>query len=111
MDVIFTFKQCNIHNIVVNILTSILTFFGTYITTKTHNMLTIMLDPWFKNLKIVSDFVGNSIVFQVIAKYNNCIIYLLFVIGVIPFEWSEGIATDEPTPNENMVISSFSSLL
>lgn len=71
MDVIFTFKQHNIHNIVVNILTSILTFFETYITTKTHTMLAIMLDPWFKNLKFVLDFVGDSIVFQVIAKYNN----------------------------------------
>jgi hypothetical protein len=71
MDVILTFKQRNIHNIVVNILTSILTFFETYITTKAHNMLIIMLDPWFKNLKIMSDFVGDSIVFQVIAKYNN----------------------------------------
>lgn len=71
MDVIFTFKQHNIYNIVVDILTSILTFFGTYIITKAHIMLTIMLDPWFKNLKIVSDFVGDSIIFQVIAKYNN----------------------------------------
>jgi hypothetical protein len=72
-------------------------------------MLTIMLDPWFKDLKLMSDFVGDLIVFQVIAKYNNYIVYFLFIVGVIPFEWNEGIAMDEPTPNENMVISSLAS--
>jgi len=56
-----------------------LAFSQSYIIAKAHNMLTIMFDPRFKNIKIIWDFVGNSLALQVVAKYDVKIVYPLLV--------------------------------
>jgi hypothetical protein len=59
---------------VVRILMSLLTFLMIYNHSKSHNMLTIMLDLHYKNMKYIQNFMGNSIV----AKYNVKIMCLFF---------------------------------
>ncbi len=46
-------------------------FSSTYITTKAHNILTLMLDLHFKSLDVVKGFVGREKVIQMVAKYDN----------------------------------------
>jgi hypothetical protein len=55
-------------NQVVSIITPFLVFANSHIPTKVHNMLAIMLDPLFKSLKIIQEFVGNLFKAQVIVK-------------------------------------------
>jgi hypothetical protein len=62
---------------VLKILAHFLAFLGIYIATKTH-MLVIILDVLFKNVKIVQDFVGNSIALQVV-EYETKMVYLLLL--------------------------------
>ncbi len=57
---------------VVRILMSLLTFLMIYNHSKSHNMLTIMLDLHYKNMKYIQNFMGNSIV----TKYNVKIMHL-----------------------------------
>ncbi len=42
------------------IIAPFLAFPSTYITTKAHNMLTLMLDPLFKSLDVAKGFVGKG---------------------------------------------------
>jgi len=56
---------------VMPILTPFFAFSSTYITTKAHNMLTLMLDLHFKSLDVVKGFVGREKVIQMVAKYDN----------------------------------------
>jgi hypothetical protein len=60
---------------VVRILMSLLTFLMIYNHSKSHNMLTIMLDLHYKNMKYIQNFMGNSIV----TKYNVKIICLFLL--------------------------------
>jgi hypothetical protein len=53
---------------VVNVLTPFLAFFGFYINAKVHNMLSIMLDSCFKNMKAIWDYVGNVVAMDVVVK-------------------------------------------
>jgi hypothetical protein len=34
-------------------------------------MLVIMLDPYFKNMKVIRDFVGNAHAIQIVIDYNS----------------------------------------
>jgi hypothetical protein len=56
---------------VMAILTPFLTFTSTYIASKAHNMLTLMLDPCFKSLDVVKGFVGRAKIIQMVAEYDN----------------------------------------
>jgi hypothetical protein len=56
---------------VMPILTPFFAFSSTYITTKAHNMLTLMLDLHFKPLDVVKGFVGREKVIQMVVKYDN----------------------------------------
>jgi hypothetical protein len=42
-------------------------------------MLAIMLDLHFKNMKVICDFVGDSLAHQVVAEYDVKIMYPLLV--------------------------------
>jgi hypothetical protein len=53
------------------ILTPFFAFASTYITTKAHNMLALMLDLHFKSLDVVKGFVGKAKVIQIVVKYDN----------------------------------------
>jgi hypothetical protein len=48
----------NIKKEVCGVLNSFLSFLRKYEERKVHNMLLLMLDPWVKNLPLVSSFVG-----------------------------------------------------
>jgi hypothetical protein len=47
---------------IVFILSHFLLFTIFYLIPKAHKMLAIMLDHWFKNIKVVHEFVGNNVV-------------------------------------------------
>ncbi len=64
---------------VLNALGPFLAFFESYIIVKAHNMLAIMLDTCFKNMKVIWDFVGDSLALQVVAEYDVKIMYPLLV--------------------------------
>ncbi len=49
----------------INVLTLFWAFSSSYI-----NMLVIMLDPHFKNMKVIWDYVGNMVVVNVVSKYD-----------------------------------------
>jgi hypothetical protein len=51
---------------VIDILSPFLAFVWAYIQTKAHNMFAIMLDLGFKNMKVVWDFVGNDMSFELL---------------------------------------------
>jgi hypothetical protein len=42
-------------------------------------MLAIMFDPCFKNMKVIWDFVGDSLAFRIVAEYDVKIVYPLLV--------------------------------
>ncbi len=46
---------------VFNALGPFMAFSKSYITAKAHDMLVIMLDPRFKNMKVIWDFVSDSL--------------------------------------------------
>ncbi len=47
-----------------------LAFSKDYNQSKAHNMLVIMLDPHYKNMKCIQNLTGNSIVVQIVVEYN-----------------------------------------
>jgi len=49
------------------VLAPFFTFASTYITTKAHNMLTLMQDLCFKSLDVVKGFVGRAKVIQMVV--------------------------------------------
>jgi len=66
---------------VVNVLTPFLAVFGFYINAinaKVHNMLSIMLDSCFKNMKAIWDYVGNVVAMDVVVKYDVKGIWILW---------------------------------
>jgi hypothetical protein len=38
---------------------------------KAHNMVVLMLDPWFKDLSLVGDYVGHSFAIEIVAAYER----------------------------------------
>jgi hypothetical protein len=38
---------------------------------KVHNMVVLMLDPWFKNLNLVGDYVGHSFAIEIVVAYER----------------------------------------
>jgi hypothetical protein len=58
---------------VVQILMPFLVFTMVYNETKAHNMLVIMLDPYFKNMKVIWDFLGDAPTIEIVAKGANMI--------------------------------------
>jgi len=77
---------------VLNALGPFLTFSKSYIAAKTHNMLAIMLDFCFKTMKVIWDFLGNSLALQIVAKYNVKIVYPLLVQAYFHLNLMKAIA-------------------
>jgi len=46
---------------------------------KTHNMLGIMLDPWYKGLGLVIWYVGKEKALQIASAYDRHVMFLLFI--------------------------------
>jgi hypothetical protein len=65
----------NIRREVINVLDSFFSFLKKYENRKTHNMISLMLDPKFKNLHIVSSFVGREQGVAVVEEYDKKTLY------------------------------------
>jgi hypothetical protein len=46
---------------------------------KAHNMLAHMLDPRYKGLKLVINYVGKEQIFQITRKYDKHVLFLLLI--------------------------------
>ncbi len=61
------------------VLAQFLVFSSTYISSKAHNILVLMLDLWFKFLNVVKDFVRKAKVIQMLVEYDNTSLMPLLV--------------------------------
>jgi hypothetical protein len=61
------------------VLYSFLSLLRKYEKKKPHNMLSLMLDARFKNLHLVSSFIGSEQGVAIIEKYDARSLYLVFL--------------------------------
>jgi hypothetical protein len=61
----------NIKKEVCGVLDSFLSFLKNYEERKAHNMFSLMLDPQFKSLPMVSSFVGHEQDISIVKKYDR----------------------------------------
>ncbi len=59
---------------ILQILNSFLGFSMAYNHSKAHNMLAIMFDASYKNMKCIWDLVGNFVVVEIVVEYDNKIV-------------------------------------
>jgi len=64
---------------VISVLAPFLVFSNSYINAKAHNILVIMLDPRFTNMKVIWDYVGNMVLVDVVSKYDSKVVYPLLL--------------------------------
>jgi len=69
----------NIRREVINVLDFFLSFFKKYENRKVHNMISLMLDPRFKSLRIVFSFVGREQGVVLVEKYDRKSLYPMLV--------------------------------
>jgi len=69
----------NIRREVINVLDSFLSFLKKYENRKAHNMISLMLNPRFKNLHIVSLFVGREQGVVLVEEYDRKSLYPMLV--------------------------------
>jgi hypothetical protein len=62
---------------VTNVLSPFLAFSNFYINVKAHDMMIIVLDSCFKNMKVIQDYVGYIV--DVVAKYDTKVMYSLLL--------------------------------
>jgi hypothetical protein len=65
---------------VINILSPFLAFASIYNQAKVHNMLAIMLDLHFKNMKVIRDFAGHAHAIQIVKNYEYVNIVCLLLL-------------------------------
>jgi hypothetical protein len=69
----------NIRREVINVLDSFVSFLKKYKNRKIHNMISLMLDPRLKSLRIISSFVGREQGVVFIEKYDRKSLYPMLV--------------------------------
>ncbi len=69
----------NIRREVINVLDSFLSFLKKYENKKAHNMISLMLDPRFKSLRIVPSFVGKEQGVVLVQEYDRKSLYPMLV--------------------------------
>jgi hypothetical protein len=69
----------NIRREVINVFNFFLSFLRVYDKRKTHNMISLMLDPKYKNLCIVSSFIGREQGVVFVEKYDRKSLYPMLV--------------------------------
>jgi hypothetical protein len=69
----------NIKREVINVLDSFISFLKKYENKKVHNMISLMLDPRFKSLPIVSSFVGKEQGVALVKEYDRKTLYPMLV--------------------------------
>jgi len=82
---------------VTNVLSPFLAFSNFYINVKAHDMMIIMLDSCFKNMKVIRDYVGYIV--DVVAKYDTKVMYSLLLQVYLHFNLVK--ATKNPTTLED----------
>jgi len=74
-----SFLASNIRREVINVLDSFLSFLKVYDKRKVHNMISLMLDLRYKNLHVVSSFVGREQNVVLVEKYDRKSLYPMLV--------------------------------
>ncbi len=69
----------NIRKEVINVLDSFLSFLKKYKNRKTHNMISLMSNPWLKSLRIISSFVGREQGVAIVEEYDRKSLYPMLV--------------------------------
>jgi len=69
----------NIRREVINVLDYFLSFLKIYDKRKGHNMISLMLNPRYKSLHIVSSFVGREQGVALVEKYDRKCLYPMLV--------------------------------
>jgi hypothetical protein len=69
----------NIRREVINLLDSFLSFLKVYDKRKCHNMTSLMLNPRYKSLRIVSSFVGREQRVVLVEEYDRKSLYHMLV--------------------------------
>jgi len=69
----------NIRMEVINVLDSFFSLLKVYDKKKTHNMISFMLDPKYKSLRIVSSFVGKEQGVVLVEEYGKKSLYPMLV--------------------------------
>jgi hypothetical protein len=69
----------NIRREVINVLIFFLSFLKKYENRKAHNMISLMLDPRLKSLRIISSFVGREQSVALVEEYDKKSLYPLLV--------------------------------
>jgi hypothetical protein len=70
----------NMQEQVVHVLRPFLDFMDCFKLSKVHNMVVIMLDPWFKNLSLVGDYVGHFSAIAITTAYDRKFLLSIFKI-------------------------------
>jgi hypothetical protein len=68
----------NIKREVCGILDGFLSFLNKYETNKTYNMLSLMLEPRFKSLRLVSSLIGQKQAISIVEEYDQQSFFLCF---------------------------------
>jgi hypothetical protein len=69
----------NIKREVINVLDSFLSCLKVYDKRKTHNMISLMLDPKYESLHIVPSFIGSEQGVPLLEEYDRKSLYLMLV--------------------------------
>ncbi len=79
--------------LVINILTSFLAFSFVYNPTKAHKMLIIMINPCFKNIKIIWDFLGDWL--QVKLHVMSFLLHVFLHLNLVKASSKQEIVEDD----------------
>jgi len=63
---------------VTHVLKPFLDFMDRFKLFKAHNMVIFMLNPWFKNLSLVGDYVGHSFAIEITVAYDKQCLFPTF---------------------------------
>jgi hypothetical protein len=69
----------NIRRDIINVLDFFLSFLKKYENRKAHNMISLMLNPRFKSLRIKSSFVGREQGIALVEEYDRKSLHLMLV--------------------------------
>jgi hypothetical protein len=79
-DVKVLIFQNNMQTKIIRVIKPFLKFLEVYNSHQIHNMLSIMLDPYFKSLQVVKNYVGCEDYIHLAFKYDSHTIILLLMM-------------------------------
>ncbi len=82
MNLIHNSSPCkkNMQQEVIEMIRPFLLFLKTFVLHNIHNMFAIMLDPCFKTLRIVKNYVGHGVVIHFVSKYDAKVMIPLLIV-------------------------------